>query len=427
MFLYVFVDILIILTVLKLLIQEWSVTVKETALFIIFAFIQGVLFEYIGVFTAFFNFGCLFFVIHQRKKYSVKKSLILASSTMIITVLCNHVASFLINIIFSIDFSVRVLLIYHLPTYAALSIGFSLLLVKLTKKLRVRVNQNEHLQIALMIIGILVLLSFYGNIILGIFLGNTIELIQLNLLFFVVYMIISIIIFYFYAKTLRERYEMQRHKDEQENLQRYTKEIEFQYTEMRKFKHDYQNILSSLDSFIDEEDFEGLKNYYSEKIKVTSEIMNEHLFQLEGLSKIEVREIKSILAMKLMRAQELGIDVIFEAVDAIKTIAADSIVLVRTLGILLDNAIEELLELNDGKLLVGILKNERSTTFIVQNTCRNDIPKVHKLKQQGFSTKGDGRGIGLSNLSEFTKAHSNISIETTIAGNQFIQKIIIGG
>jgi two-component system sensor histidine kinase AgrC len=240
-------------------------------------------------------------------------------------------------------------------------------------------------------------------------------------------MLISLIIFYFYIKSLKEKYEIQRNKDEQENLQRYTKEIEFQYTEMRKFKHDYQNILSSLESFVVEEDFEGLKQYYLEKIKVTSEMMNKHLFQLEGLSKIEVREIKSILAVKLMKAQEQGIDVVFEAVDRISAIPLDSVVLVRTLGILLDNAIEELMELTDGKMLVGVLKNERSITFIVQNNCRDDIPRIHQLKQLGFSTKGEGRGTGLTNLSEFVRAYSNMSIETTIDGNQFIQKITIGG
>jgi len=348
---------------------------------------------------------------------------------MIITIIFDHISSFLGNVIFGIHFGDNqlMLLFYHLPIVILLSISFTFLLVKLTRNLRIRINQNEHLQTALMIVGLLILLSFYGNIILGVFLGNTIELIQLNLLFFLVYALASIFIICFYAKTLREKYEMQRQKDEQENLQRYTKEIEIQYTEMRKFKHDYQNILSSLDSFVAEEDFEGLKNYYLEKIKVTSEIMNKHLFQLEALSKIEVREIKSILAMKLMRAQEQGIDVIFEAIDTITTIPLDSVVLVRALGILLDNAIEELVELNDGKLLVGVLKSERSITFIVQNTCRDNIPRVHHLKQLGFSTKGDGRGVGLNNLSEFVKGYSNMSVETTISGNQFIQKVMIGG
>jgi len=308
-----------------------------------------------------------------------------------------------------------------------LTILFTLFFTKLTKKIRAKINQNKQFPTLLAIISTLILFSFYGSIILSTYLGNEIELITLNFIFLTIYLVIGLIIFYFYAKTLREKYEMQRHKDEQENLQRYTKEIEIQYTEMRKFKHDYQNILSSLDNFVAEEDFEGLKNYYLEKIKVTSEIMNKHLFQLEALSKIEVREIKSILAMKLMRAQEQRIDVTFEAVDTIKTIPLDSVVLVRTLGILLDNAIEELIELNDGKLLVGVLKSERSITFIVQNTCRDDIPKVHQLKQLGFSTKGDGRGVGLNNLSEFVKTYPNMSIETTINGNQFIQKVMIGG
>jgi len=231
----------------------------------------------------------------------------------------------------------------------------------------------------------------------------------------------------FLQKYKRIKHDIKRNKGEQAILECYMKEIEARYGEMRKFKHDYQNILSSLDSFIAEEDFQGLKHYYLEKIKETSKILNKHLFGFEALSKIEVREIKSILAMKLMCAQEQGIPVIFEAVDRVTTIPLDTTILVRALGILLDNAIEELMECANGKLLVGVVKNARSTTFIVQNTCRADTPKVHQLKQLGFSTKGDGRGIGLSNLSDFVKAHSNLSLETTINENQFIQKIMIGG
>jgi len=127
-----------------------------------------------------------------------------------------------------------------------------------------------------------------------------------------------------------------------------------------------------------------------------------------------------------MKAQESGIDVMFEAKDKINHLPLDSIVLVRSLGILLDNAIEELISLGEGTLRVGVLKGENDTTFIVQNTCRDDIERVHQLKQAGFSTRGKGRGIGLSNLTDLIKGHANMRVETTIDGNQFIQKIIIG-
>ena len=273
----------------------------------------------------------------------------------------------------------------------------------------------------------LLLLSFYGSIILGRYLGQTIELVQLNMFFFFVYTGISIVIFLFYARSLEVKYKAQKKEAEYESMQFYVNEIEKQYTEIRKFKHDYQNILSSLDIFIEEENYANLREYYYKKIKVVSNKIVKNNFGLENLSKIKVTEVKSILATKLMIAQDSGIDTKFEAPDYIDFIPMDSVALVRIMGILLDNAIEELTELKEGNLLVGILKNGDTIIFIVQNTCRSNIPKVHQLKKSGFSTKGKNRGLGLSNLSDLVKEQKNVSLETTIFEDQFIQKVILGG
>jgi len=76
---------------------------------------------------------------------------------------------------------------------------------------------------------------------------------------------------------------------------------------------------------------------------------------------------------------------------------------------------------------MDFVKLEQDIMFVVQNTCRLDIPKVHQLKQLGFSTKGSGRGIGLTNLSELANEQDNVSLETVVLGDQFIQKVVIGG
>ena len=417
-----------LIIMIKILIRKFYVSTNDCLLVLFTGLSTGLLFPHIGAFVSPIMVCFLCYYVNKIYQYKLNKSIFLSTLTMLVAILFDHAASIILSIIFgATSFVNESLLAIHVFISLSLPILFTIFFTKITMNIRVKINQNEKIQTLLAITSTFILFTFYGSIILATNLGSDIELIVLNFIFFIAYVIIGIIVFYFYSKTVRERYEIKRNKDEQVNLQRYTKEIEFQYNEMRKFKHDYQNILSSLESFIIEEDFEGLKYYYLENIKTTSEMMNKHLFQLESLSKIEVREIKSILAMKLMRAQEQGIDVVFEAVDIIDDIPIDSVVLVRTLGILLDNAIEELVELSDGKLLVGVVKSARSITFIVQNTCRDNIPKVHQLKQPGFSTKGAGRGVGLNNISEFVRAHSNISLETTINGNQFIQKVIIGG
>ena len=229
----------------------------------------------------------------------------------------------------------------------------------------------------------------------------------------------------FQKLAVEAKYEVQRKEDEQKALQFYTTEIEHQYMVVRKYQHDYQNILSSLYAFIEEGDMEKLKEYYMQNIAKTSEDIKRDKFALEALSKINVTEIKGILAAKLMKAQSLGIDTTFEAKDEINAVYMDSVALVRMLGIIMDNAIEELEQIKAGKLLVGCYKLGDGITFVIQNTCRPDTPEIYMLEKEGFSTKGEGRGLGLSNLSELVGLFENVALFTSIEDGNFIQKLRI--
>jgi len=416
------------LLMIKILSRKLYINISDCFFVLIVGVSGGLLLSHIGLLAALILVGFLCYYSYKVSKYSLKKSVFLSTLIMVIAIVFEHSASLILQQIFGeTSFVNEYLLFIHVAISAVLSVFFTYLFTKATKKIRIRINANEQLQFLLASISALMLLSFYGTIVLSMYLGSGIELIQLNFIFLIIYLIIGLIIFYLYSKTIHEKFALQRSKDEQENLRKYTQEIETHYTDMRKFKHDYQNILASLDDYIRNEDFQGLKHYYLEKIKPASAMMDQHQFVLEPLSKIQIREVKSILALKLMEAQMLNIDASFEARDEVNNLPLDSIVLVRSLGILLDNAIEELTTLGNGLLKVGVLKDENSTMFVIQNTCRDDIERVHLLKQAGFSTKGKGRGMGLNNLAGFAKEHPNMRIETSIVENQFIQKIIVGG
>lgn len=99
----------------------------------------------------------------------------------------------------------------------------------------------------------------------------------------------------------------------------------------------------------------------------------------------------------------------------------------RIIGILLDNAIEASEKIEDDPLIrIAFIKNEDdSVMFIIMNKCKPDMPRVHTLFQENYSTKGKNRGLGLSNLKEITDATSNVLLDTTIDNNYFIQKVEI--
>ena len=221
--------------------------------------------------------------------------------------------------------------------------------------------------------------------------------------------------------------QYKRNMQEIENYYKYTLQIEKINHEMRKFRHDYVNILSTLSDFIREEDMEGLRDYFHSEILPMQDSMQMNAIKINGIENLKVREIKGLLTTKILQAQEKNIRISIEVPEPIEKIDMPIINLSRVIGILLDNAIEASEKINEEPLIrIAFIKNEdTSVTFIVMNKCEPDMPKVHTLFQENFSTKGKNRGLGLSTLKELTDSTTNVLLDTTIDNNYFIQKVEI--
>ncbi|MCL2367080.1 MAG: GHKL domain-containing protein [Oscillospiraceae bacterium] len=380
--------------------------------------------------------------LHKGKAYCIKKAITLVAAAALITAVLDMAIS---SVLYAISEPIHIaapdttataitLLVYGffaLILLFILSILSTTFLVKFSQVLRRLINQNQHMQTALLCTVLFLAVSFNMSISVMVSMGRASPLFVTNFIFFVAYIGVASVAFILFAKSLETKfqaqYKLQQKEIEHQALNHYTAELEHQQTAMRKFKHDYQNILFSIKTFLHERNIDGLTQYYEHKIEPASQIITHSDLALESLSKIKVSEIKSILAAKLMLAQNMNMDIVtsFEANEDINHIPLDSIALVRMLGILLDNAIEELQELEQGALMVGFFKEKAYITIIVQNSCRPDTPEVHQLKQNGFSTKGENRGLGLSNLSEIANANANVTLETAIMENAFVQRLYI--
>lgn len=221
--------------------------------------------------------------------------------------------------------------------------------------------------------------------------------------------------------------QYKRNMREIENYYKYTLQIEKINHEMRKFRHDYVNILSTMSDFIRENDMEGLDQYFHDEILPMQDSMQMNAIKINGIENLKVREIKGLLTTKILQAQEKNIRISIEVPETIEKIEMPIINLSRVIGILLDNAIEASEKIVDDPLIrIAFIKNEDdSVMFIVMNKCDTDMPRVHTLFQENFSTKGKNRGLGLSTLKELTDTTSNVLLDTTIDNNYFIQKVEI--
>ncbi|WP_142556332.1 quorum-sensing sensor histidine kinase AgrC [Staphylococcus epidermidis] len=244
------------------------------------------------------------------------------------------------------------------------------------------------------------------------------------IIFVSVIVLLSLVILLLSAFALREM-KYKRKLQEIEAYYEYTLRIESINNEMRKFRHDYVNILTTLSDYIREDDMPGLRKYFDEHIVPMKDKLKTRSIKMNDIEKLKVREIKGLITTKIIQAQEKRIPISIEVPDEIDRISMNTVELSRIIGIIVDNAIEASENLEEPLINIAFIDNDESVTFIVMNKCSDDIPKIHELFEQGFSTKGDNRGLGLSTLKELTDSNENVLLDTVIENGYFVQKVEI--
>jgi len=432
--------------VAKILIRDKSFCIKECVYVTIASLIKAVLaiisinifYTGITISALIIPFACMFYF-NKIKHYPLVKSFALLFFPMIIIAMSDVVTMTLVNFFFPYFFT-------SIPNFPLL-IGFSFnnflyfspyifftlilsavttyLLVTVTKKQRKLINQSVKVQkflafVSLLTIAITITVTYTWR-----YLGSAIESLAVNTIPLLIVAVATFVCIVFYTVSLHMRVALKQKEAEQEAMKYYTEQIEQQQIVVQQFKHDSKNILLSIEGYLEANDITGLKDYFHTKIKTTTNEAIQDDFNLHRLNKIKVPEIRATIMGKLVAAQSAGINTTLEVEEKIDHISMDSISLVRILGILLDNAIEALNELQTGTLSVACFKQADAVVLIVQNTCKEDLPPLSQLKQAGFSTKGTGRGLGLSNLSKFVGEHPNAVLQTNISEGNFTQKLTI--
>ncbi|PRR81921.1 sensor histidine kinase [Clostridium vincentii] len=243
----------------------------------------------------------------------------------------------------------------------------------------------------------------------------------LTITFAMSYLIIGVIIVFVIYKSMKSDVESKTREKELKTITIYNENLESLYTDMRKFRHDYVNILSSMASYMEEDDMTGLKEYFNKKIIPLGKDMNAKNKEIGLLHNIAIKEIKGVILTKIIQAQELGVEVIIDIAEIVEEVNLDVIDLSRCIGILIDNALEATVVCENGKLEIGFIKRNNAVMIVIENSVQGEAPPIHKLFQKGFSTKGEDRGLGLSTLREILSKYPKASLDTIIENNKFSQ------
>ena len=74
----------------------------------------------------------------------------------------------------------------------------------------------------------------------------------------------------------------------------------------------------------------------------------------------------------------------------------------------MDNAIESALETEQPKLHFAAINSENKKVIIIANTFLDKGIPIATLKEEGVSTKGKNRGIGLFHVKEIVSNYQNV-------------------
>ncbi|MEK5230290.1 GHKL domain-containing protein [Lysinibacillus sp. FSL K6-0232] len=365
------------------------------------------------------------FLVYQQTKQGW--NIIHVLFTIVLAVLADHISSLIVyhfaNGMEAITNSPLVQLV------VSMSILFILVLIykRLFRYFAGRYMFEQYIIPAMIPLLLMTIVFMYTDILLmdGL---SFIKSVQHNLFFFAIYLVLFIIIVSFFVYIAIKNIHIKQKEMELEEFKSYVASLEEINDDMRKFKHDYMNILTSMRHFIDSKNYSELETYFYRHILQTEKNEQAHETAFSMLNGLHIASLKGLLTTKLIQAQTFHVPMHVEIVEDIDSIGLDEIQLNCMCGILLDNALEASKNSIEPWIRLAFIRMDNALLIVCMNTFlpnpSNEL-KVHEVFKEGFSTKGTGRGLGLSILRQMVDASPKLRLNTKINGNLFIQELFI--
>lgn len=239
-----------------------------------------------------------------------------------------------------------------------------------------------------------------------------------------------VLLFVYLNRKIREldKQLIQSLKDAQlSDLTSYVQQIELMYDEIQSFRHDYRNVLISLNESIKTKDLTIIEQTYTEVLNREGIALSDDHYSLAKLNNLKTLPIKGVMSTHIISAWQKNIQVHLEIEDIIEQEAIDVLDYVRIVSILLDNAIEATEQTNEPKITIAFIKESKNQEIrlLIENTCLAEKIDIAKIFQKGYSTKGADCGLGLFTVMSLLNNYSNVSLQTECHPFLFRQLLII--
>ena len=209
-----------------------------------------------------------------------------------------------------------------------------------------------------------------------------------------------------------------------QNAEEYNKTLSILHDNVRGFKHDFDNIVTTIGGYVKTNDMEGLKKYYVQLEDDCQKVNNLYVLNPKLINN---PGIYSLLTTKYNEAEEKGIKVNMSLLLDLSKLNMKIYDFTRVLGILLDNAIDASSECEE-KVMNIIFRddtNNHRQLIIVENTYNDKNVDTEKIFNKGFSGKENHTGLGLWEVRKILNKSKNLDLYTTKNEKYFSQQIEI--
>ena len=204
----------------------------------------------------------------------------------------------------------------------------------------------------------------------------------------------------------------------------YNRSLRILHDSVRGFKHDFDNIVTTIGGYIKTNDMKGLKDYYNELEDDCQRVNNLYLLNPEVINN---DGIYNLLTKKYQEATEKGIKVNMTFLLDLSKLNMKIYEFARILGILLDNAIEASSECDEKIINLDFREDSKNSRqlIIVENTYKDKNIDTEKIFEKGISSKENHSGIGLFEVRKLIKKNNNLNLFTSKNDKFFSEQLEI--
>lgn len=208
----------------------------------------------------------------------------------------------------------------------------------------------------------------------------------------------------------------------------YSKTYEQELVKRSKKQHEYKNQLVIIKSMIEDKDDEVI-DYINDILHDNDK--NKDTKWLTRLTNIPLGGLKGLIYYKINEMTSKGIDVNLEVAESLnkkslwKNYSENSHDISKIIGVYIDNAIEAASSSTSKEVEIQFYLENNNIVLCLGNTFTGNID-LSKIDNEGYSTKGNNRGYGLSLAKDLLSKHSDIlDSERTIIHNYYVQNLMI--